>query len=781
MLGVLILAIANLSKAQVLVNVQKSFNNYAQHHLLEKLYVHTDKNLYITGEILWLKIYDVDGNTNKPLNLSKVAYAELLDNNNNAVYQTKIALNYSVGNGSIYLPSSINTGNYRLCVYTNWMKNFSADNYFQQTISIVNPLRSPETANNTHTENYDIQFFPEGGYLLNNISSRIGFRVVDEYGAGVNFTGAVIDEHNDTTAVIKPLKFGIGNFNLKPVIGHTYQAVLRIHGKIVKKDLPSAMVQGYNMAVTARTGSQIQITVHSVGHDAENIYLLAYTRQEVKQALSALLVNGVANFIVDENKLGEGISHLAIFDNTQRPVCERLVFKRPQALKINATAGNTSYQTRKKVSVEINATDKEDKPLIANLSMAIYHADDLQNNGAIGIQSYLWLNSELKGNIEQPDYYLNNNTAEANEAVDNLLLTQGWSAYKLTEILHPASSAFKFVPEYQGHIISAKLLNPQTGRPQKDVYVTLGVPGKRVQFYAASSDSTGHFVFNTQNFYGANELVVQPAFQSDSLLKIEVANPFTDRYPQGGFPALHLTKNYRNLLQNYSIGTQAQNIYQGDRIRPFYNPPIDSAAFYGPPKKVYMLDDYTRFTTMEEVLREYVHEVLVSRSQNKFHFKLTNGVDVQQQDPLVLLDGIPVHDMDKVIAIDPLKIKRLEVVPDRYYLRPLVNAGILSFTSYKNDLAGYEIDPHALVVDYEGMQLNRDFFSPLYDSPEQTANHLPDLRNVLYWQPNVVTDRNGKASVSFYTSDMTGSYKGVLQGITANGLAGGATFTIEVK
>jgi hypothetical protein len=770
------------SFGQVLTDVQESFKRYTQSNLQEKVYVHTDKNFYLAGEILWFKIYNVDGDSNKPLNLSKVAYVEVVDKDNNAILQAKVAIDNGNGSGSFYVPISVNTGNYKLVVYTSWMKNFSADHYFQKTISIVNPLKSPETVSKPRPESYDVQFFAEGGYLLNDVNSKVAFRVVDSKGNGVDFTSAVINERADTAAIIKPLKFGMGNFSFKPVKGHTYEALIQINNRIIRKDLPEAMTKGYNMALVSRAGGQISVSVHGTASTTETVYLFAYTRQQVKQVLSAPLVNGVANFVVNEDKLGEGVSHLTIFNSSKQPVCERLIFKRPlNTLAVSVMGDKLVYQPRKKVNIEVSAKDRDGKPLAADLSMSIFKADSLQGAQSAGIQDYIWLSSDLKGNIEQPDYYLTHKTADADEALDNLMLTQGWSGFKWADALNNSSPAFKYIPEYRGHVIIAKITDPQTGLPQKNVSVSLGVPGKRVQFYPSSSDSLGYVTFNTQNFYGANELVVQTVLESDSLLKIEVVNPFTDRFPEGRLADLHLSKNYRNLLQNYSVNVQAQNIYSGDKIRPFYNPVIDSSAFYGEPKKAYMLDDYTRFTTMEEVLREYVHEVIVARTQKKFHFKVLNATALLENNPLVLLDGIPVYDMDKIIAIDPLKVKRLELVNERYYLRPLVTDGVLSFTSMKNDLAGYEIDPHALVLDYEGMQLNRDFFSPVYDRPEQAANHLPDFRNVLYWQPNVTTDASGKATVSFYTSDLTGIYTGVLQGITANGVAGGGTFSMEVK
>lgn len=207
---------------------------------------------------------------------------------------------------------------------------------------------------------------------------------------------------------------------------------------------------------------------------------------------------------------------------------------------------------------------------------------------------------------------------------------------------------------------------------------------------------------------------------------------------------------------------------------------IDSSAFYGHPYKTYKLDDYTRFTTMEEVMREYVAEVNVVRSKGRFHIKvLSDRGFLDGGDPLVMLDGIPVFNIDKAFTIDPLKIRKLEVVPNNYFYGPSEDVGIFSFTSYKGDLGGVELDPKAIVMDYEGMQLRREFYSPTYDTEARSASRMPDFRNVLYWSPSVITQ--GKGTASFYTSDQPGKYVGVVQGITAKGQAGVQYFMFDVR
>src|SRR6185312_6435399 len=215
------LAILN-TKAQVIQEVQNSFNLYKQSALQEKIFVHTDKTTYLPGEILWFKVYCVDGYDHKPLNLSKVVYVDVLDNAQTPIIQAKVLMKNGSGSGSLYIPVSITNGNYRLRAYTNWMKNFSPDLYFEKVITLINPLKSPETPIKQTAAAYDIQFFPEGGNLVAGITSKVAFKAVGSNGKGVTATGAIIDQRNDTVASFRSLKFGMGSFSFTPAVNNSY-------------------------------------------------------------------------------------------------------------------------------------------------------------------------------------------------------------------------------------------------------------------------------------------------------------------------------------------------------------------------------------------------------------------------------------------------------------------------------------------------------------------------------------------------------------------------------
>lgn len=767
-------------KAQVIQEVQNSFNLYKQSALQEKIYVHTDKTTYLPGEILWFKIYCVDGNDHKPLNLSKVAYVDILDDNQNPIAQAKVLLKNGMGNGSLYIPVSVNNGNYKFRTYTNWMKNFSPEFYFEKMITLINPLKTPATAKET-ADTYDVQFFPEGGNLVAGLISKVAFKAISQNGKGVNVKGAIIDQRNDTVARFKSLKFGMGSFSFTPISNNTYKAVLVINNKALTKALPEINNAGYVMNLTDDGSGKLDLVINSNNNSSENVYLLVHTRQDVKVAESAIISNGKAHFIINKSILGDGISHLTVFNNSKQPVCERLYFKRPAyQLFIDASPDQQQYDLRKKVNISISVKNKAGNPANAEMSMAVYRIDSLQKIDNNNIFNYLWLSSELKGSIESSDYYFKNATPETDEALDNLMLTQGWRRFQWNQVIANKTPEFNFLPEYYGHIITAKIVNSETGVPAKNVITYLGIPGKRVQLYTARSDSSGRLIYYTKDFYGPNEIIAQTNQRVDSIYRIDVISPFSEQYAKTTFPQFNFTANTFTALKEHSLGIQVLNIYSTNKIKRFYEPVIDSSAFYGKPFATYKLDDFVRFTTMEEDLREYVKEDNIVNTKGNFHIKvLSDRGFLDAGDPLVLVDGIPVFNINKIFTIDPLKVRKLEVMPNIYYYGPSVEGGIFSFTTYKGDLGGVELDPRAVVIDYEGLQLRREFYSPVYDSQDQVDSRIPDFRNLLYWSPSVTV--SGKGPVSFYTSDQPGKYVGVIQGITANGDAASQYFTFDVK
>jgi hypothetical protein len=577
----------------------------------------------------------------------------------------------------------------------------------------------------------------------------------------------------------------MGHFNFTPAKGYSYKALIESEsGKTITRDLPAAYETGYVMNLIALNKETIKISVHS-GNITEPIFLLVHTRQVAKQAQSKTLRDGEAEFIINKKELGEGVNHFTIFNSSRQPVCERLYFRPPaEKLNIGIAPGKSQYSLREKVSIELNIQDTGTQAANADLSISVFRIDSLQMLPESDIQSYLWLASELRGTIESPSFYFNSVDKNTEDATDNLILTQGWSRFKWEDVLNNKKSSFQFLPEYEGPVITSKIRERFSGLPAKNITTYLTVPGQKFVFKASTSDHNGNIFFNLNKFYGSNEIIVQPYDKMKGSYTIDISMPFTGNFSSRKYPSFQISEKWRDHLLSYSVGTQVENTYVYDKKQHFYFPDLkDTTAFYGSPDKTYLLDDYTRFITMEEVMREYVAEVRVRKQQEKFIYQVKNSAYQVffDNDPLVLLDGLPVFDINKLIEFDPLKVKKIEVVTKKYFSGNNSYEGIVSYSTYKGNVDGFQLDPGALMLEYQGLQLQREFYSPQYVTKEQTESRVPDFRNLLYWSPDIKTDGKGKSQISFYTSDRAGKYAVIVQGINSNGIAGSKTafFTVN--
>ena len=772
---------------ETLDSLSKKFDRYRTTFPQEKLYVHLAQEFYLTGETVWFKIYYVDGALHHSMDISKVAYVEILDNNNQRLLQTKVALKDGKGDGSLFLPASISSGNYHLRAYTQWMRNFSPEFFFHKTISIVNSFRKLEADIAKAPKPFSVQFFPEGGNLVYGLKSKVAFQGVNSNGKGIGFSGVILNGQNDTIARISPVKFGIGNFTFTPLSGQLYRAVIADSLQNSQTvNLPVPKTHGFVMELRDSTSELLSINVSSNDPKTQtspNFYYVIHARQIISSTGMRSFGGNKASILVSKKQLAEGISHVTIFDGDLRPQCERLYFKPSEKkLQITAHTSQNEYGIRRKVTLDLSASNSSVSDDKTSLSISILRSDSLQGNLYGDIFDYLWLSSDLKGEVESPAYYMNTNSPEVAAASDNLMLTHGWRRFAWDEVLDDNKRTPLFIPEYRGHLIRGTVTDAQ-GKPAAGVATYLSTPGRNIQLYTSRSKFSGEVQYEMKDFWGSRKIVVQTNTDQDSTSLIKIHSPYADVFATRRLAPFTLNSNVSKTLLTRSVAMQVQDVYHADNSTKFNVVDIDSTAFYGKASETYLLDDFTRFPVMEEVMREYVPGVMVRKRKDGFHFLVLDNVrkSLFQENPLVILDGMPIFDIDKIMAFDPLKVKKLEVVTNRYFLGPFTFPGVVSYTTYTGDLAGFQLDPRAVSLNYEGLQHQRIFYSPQYDTQKQRESRMPDRRNLLFWAPQVTLDKEGKQQLEFYTSDLIGTYTIVVEGLTTDGYSGSTTSSFVVK
>jgi hypothetical protein len=268
---------------------------------------------------------------------------------------------------------------------------------------------------------------------------------------------------------------------------------------------------------------------------------------------------------------------------------------------------------------------------------------------------------------------------------------------------------------------------------------------------------------------------------------VEISSPFSQEYLAFPVPVFSAPSKFSTTLLDQSIHEQVQHIYDGSKLNRFEIQPVDTNSFYMVPDEKYNLDDYTRFITMEEVIREYVKSSKLMKKRNNFYLYLFDlPHDAFFSDgPLILVDGVPFFDTDEFFQQDPKKIKKLDLVNREYAVGEQSFDGILNATTYattyQGDLDGIQLNAHATIINYPGVPEQREFFSPKYETEKQINSHLPDFRTLLFWSPDMISGTDGKTVAGFYSSDLLGKYAVVVQGLSESGVPGSQVIFFKIK
>ena len=253
------------------------------------------------------------------------------------------------------------------------MKNFGPEYFFEKNITILNTQKNERDSLIGVTPSYDIQFFPEGGTLVEGNPSVVAVKAVDETGKGVNAEGDIVDGDNKTVAHFQTGLFGMGRFEINVPAGKQYKAHVKMGAtQMPDVDFPDVSQKGYSLKLMPEQNNFLTISVFAnFEGDTRPLYLLIHTRGKLKLAQLLNLVNGKATTTIQNTVLGEGISTITLFNANQQPVCERLLFRMPAGLDISAQSEMEEYQPRKKITTYIHLTNQPNDSSLTSLGLSV--------------------------------------------------------------------------------------------------------------------------------------------------------------------------------------------------------------------------------------------------------------------------------------------------------------------------------------------------------------------------------------------------------------------------
>jgi ABC-type Fe3+-hydroxamate transport system substrate-binding protein len=229
-------------------------------------------------------------------------------------------------------------------------------------------------------------------------------------------------------------------------------------------------------------------------------------------------------------------------------------------------------------------------------------------------------------------------------------------------------------------------------------------------------------------------------------------------------------------LLNFGVNHQVRKIYgissAGDTVFPSI-PEISKLRFYGKPDQELLMKEYITLPVMQEVFFELLMGVFIKTKKSEYKITMNQyiGSTVTESSPCLFIDGVMVKDPSLIVAIDPELVEKIDVVQQKYFVGNYLLDGIVNIITKSADFSVVALPDYAIREPYKVIDPEVSFRSPDYSSTLALVSHAPDFRNTLYWNPSIKTDKEGKASFEFWTSDFKTDFELNIQGITQDGKA----------
>jgi len=308
----------------------------------------------------------------------------------------------------------------------------------------------------------DIQFFPESGNLVNSLTSRVGFKAVGIDGLGIHLKGRVTDNDNQEVAKFETLHAGMGSFLMTPVAGKTYTAnIIFDDGTTKTIPLPKPADEGYVLSVYQPDRDSILVRVHaSAKMLGSTVSLIAHTGGELVFANPFRVDNMITSIRLPKKSFPTGIAQFTLFSSTGEPLNERIAFIRSKdIMQLGIKTAKSTYSSKERVQVELTARDGKSNPTAANFSVSVIDESKVpfDENKESTIFSNLLLTSDLKGHIEDPNYFFVSENSTIERALDDLMLTQGYRRFTWKQLNNPTNKP-QFPVEDLGTLISGRVV-----------------------------------------------------------------------------------------------------------------------------------------------------------------------------------------------------------------------------------------------------------------------------------------------------------------------------------
>jgi hypothetical protein len=331
----------------------------------------------------------------------------------------------------------------------------------------------------------------------------------------------------------------------------------------------------------------------------------------------------------------------------------------------------------------------------------------------------------------------------------------------------------KYTFESDGHYLSGKIKYRDDNISDSSYFLYMSIQGKVAEFKYADIDTAGRFTFILPLDSKLRNLILQPEHAGNNMI-LEIDPSFSWVVPASSCIKDTLNDSQLDHFSGLSFNYQATKIYgtrlkKDTEINDETNMP--KRRFYGIPEMEIFLDDYIRLPTMQEVFFELVPGIIIRSGKSGYEVKITNPLTgvFYNEPPLVMIDGVIINDLTVLVDLNPEIVEKIEVVKTPYLIGDLILHGIVNVITRAGDFSDITMPDYAVILPYRVIDTPYTFYSPDYSDEQKRLSRKPDLRNTLYWNSSVKTNRNGEAEIEFWTSDLPGIYTINIQGISGTG------------
>ncbi len=779
----------------------------------EKVYLHFDKPYYSTGEDIWFQAYLVAGALHEPSPFSTNIYVELWSEDGQLIRRNNLLAEGGVAKGDFHIPREFKTGSYFIRAYTRWMQNFDQEYFFTKKISIVKPT---DTFNSSPPDSLtlEVQFYPEGGHLVEGLVSRVALTVMSPSRIGGNREIRILREDGFELSKFLTNSDGIGVFNFLPEQGTNYYAV--IDGDDRKFELPEPLASGYVLSVDNLSDKDKAIvTVRSRGQN-EKVFVIAQTRGAIAYADEHKLQSNEVSFSIPKKDLLSGITQITLFDEQGIPHAERLMFylsPNPPVAKIETD--KPAYSTRDSTTIKIKVLDAESNPAVGSFSMSVI--DSVRINGARfseNIVSNLLLTSDLKGVITNPlRFFKTPDDSTRAEELDRIMMVHGWRRFTWESLREETFPEVRFGVE-QGITIQGTLKTAQDGDPIVGGKVShVGTFNGEPDFMSTESLKDGFFALGNLRYYENEEVYLEGTFTKKNRKKEQKGYIEIDTV-SASFPAFTFNQSrifgIDSSLVEESVTSRIEleslkGLYEFDEdvrdLGEFVVEGLSAEEKYKREGLYYSLD----FDSLvQEVDDSYsIFHQLRAKLPGLKIIGFGSGAGVQLNygkgkdgSPIILVDGVRLTP-SQIAAYPPKAFKKVEIHKGikeiltwsesglAAIFRIQGGGGIIELTTRTKE--EYE-DYYKLLGDervsspFGGYYKSREFSAPRY-APETPMDMIPDLRTMIHWEPLIKTDENGEATITYFNADLPTRVSIYLEGLTDQGvpIVGAQTYSVVEK